>query len=87
MGFIRWMWTRSETYMKVMFCYVVIMLVSTTLTVTYESATLYRITQMLGASYFVWFFGYELFYKLLKEKYNTYKREQDELFDNIKNPK
>ena len=87
MGFIRWMWSRSETYMKVMFCYIVVIFVLATLAVTYESVTLYRITQMIGASYFLWFFGYEVFYKILKEKYNAYKREQDELFDNIKNPK
>ena len=43
MGFIRWMWSRSETYMKVMFCYIVVIFVLATLAVTYESVTLYRI--------------------------------------------
>lgn len=87
MDFIHWLWSRSETYMKIMVLYVVTFLVFTTIAITYESLVLYRIAQAIGASYFVWFFGYEVFYKLLKDKYNTFKKEQADLFNNIKEPK
>lgn len=87
MGFLQWLWQRSEIYAKIIMVYVVVIAVMGTLAVTYESLLLYRITQGIGLSYFIWMFGYELVYKALKDKYNDYKREQDELFNNIKNPK
>ena len=87
MNFIYWLWQRSEIYMRVIIMFVVTIMVMGTLAITYESLLLYKITQGVAISYFVWWFGYELLYKVLKEKYNDFKKEQLELFNNIKEPK
>lgn len=87
MGFLQWWWKRSELYVKIIFIYVVVLSVMLTLTITYESQTMYRITQGIAISYFVWWFGYEMVYKAIKAKYNTYIKEQENLFNEIRDPK
>lgn len=87
MDFIRYLWQRAEFYTKVSMLSMVAILVMATIAMTYESRFLYLFSLVMCATYIFYMFGYEILYKVIKDKYNTFKKEQAELFTNIKEPK
>lgn len=87
MSFINYLWQRSEYHTKFSFIYFVGILVLLTVAVTYESKNLYMLSQGLLWFYIAYLFGYEIAYKSLREKYTQFQKEQNELFNNIKDTK
>lgn len=87
MDFIRYLWQRAEFYSRISVISLVLTLVLYTIAYTYDSKTFNNLAFGVWFSYIFYMFGYELLYKSLKEKYNTFRKEQDELFTNIKSPK
>jgi len=86
-SFIQYLWQRSEYYTKFSMIYFICIAVLTTISFTYESKNLYLFTQAMIWFYVAYMFGYEIAYKSLREKYERFQKEQNELFDNIKDPK
>jgi len=87
MDFIRYLWARAEFYAKVSIMSWVTFLVLFTLAQTYESKFLHFCSGFVAFGYIAYMMGYEIIYKSLKDKYNTFKKEQADLFNNIKEPK
>jgi len=85
--FIRYLWTRAEDFTRFT---IVVLTVSVSLAIvalTYESTILYFISQTICWGYVAYVFGYHIVYTSVKDKYNKFRREQAELFSNIKDPK
>jgi len=84
--FIRYLWTRAEDFTKFTIIVLVSSLALAIVALTYESHTLYIISQIICWGYVAYVFGYHIIYISLKDKYNKFRKEQAELFTNIKDP-
>jgi len=84
--FIRYLWTRAEDFTKFTIIVLVTSLALAIVALTYESHILYIASQIICWGYVAYVFGYHIVYMTLKDKYNKFRKEQAELFTNIKDP-
>jgi hypothetical protein len=87
MDFIRYLWVRAEEFTKFTVIVLTASVALAIIALTYESKILYFISQTICWGYVAYVFGYHIVYMTLKDKYNKFRKEQEELFINIKDPK
>jgi len=86
-NFLHYLWTRAEDFTKLN---IVTLSTSVSLAIvalTYNSNVLYIVSQTICWGYVAYVIGYHFVYTTIKDKYNKFRKEQDELFTNIKDPK